>query len=260
MRGLPATLALALGLLLATGFALRPLAGPVSAELARGEPAGPPPGLGELAGEGVFGGLLGGFRAVVADFLWLRVNALWEDGDLPGTQTALRLVGLVDPRPLFFWVNGARMIGYDMPGWRIEAAGGPEAVPVSVQQRIDEEQARLAIAHLERGLVHHPRNPWLYIEIANLQLHRRHDVEAAAAFYRLAAVQAGAPYFAARIHGELLRRLGRDREAYDWLVAVHRRLPPDDPRAVPEVVLARIRVLEEKLALPVAERYRPDRP
>jgi hypothetical protein len=194
---------------------------------------------------------------VMADLLWLRTNALWEDRDLPGTVAAIKLVTTVDPRPVGFWLNGARMIGYDMSGWRIDAAGGPETVPESVQRRVEAVQAQMALAYLEKALAAHPRHPLIYVEMANLHLHRRGDHAAAAACYRLAAEQPGAPHFAARIHGELLRQLGRDREAYAWLVALHPKLPLDDPAAAPTLVLTRIRALEAKLGIPSAERYRP---
>jgi len=246
--------------LLAAGAVLRPVEAPAWRTVARAQPVFEQRSLEVAAGQGLLLGLLGGFRAVGADLLWLRANAQWEAADLAATHRTLRLVTAVDPRPLGFWVNGARMIGYDMPGWRIDAAGGCDAVPATVQRRIDEEQAALALAHLEQALVFHPGHPLIYVEMANLHLHRRNDLGAAAAFFKLAAQQPKAPRFAARIHAELLQRLGRDREAYAWLVALHPTLPVDEPAARAEVVLARIHVLEEKLAVPGAERYRPGRP
>ena len=66
-----------------------------------------------------------------------------------------------------------------------------------------------------------------------------------------------APYYAARIYAELLRRLGRPRDAYVWLRHLHATLPPDDEAAMPGVVLQRIRDLEGVLAIPPGERYAP---
>jgi hypothetical protein len=67
----------------------------------------------------------------------------------------------------------------------------------------------------------------------------------------------GEPYYAARIYGELLRRLGREREAYLWLCRLHPNLPTEDPEAMAEVVLKRIRGLEEALSIPEGDKYRP---
>ena len=206
------------------------------------------------AGQGVTLGLLGGFRAIVADFTWLRLHVIWEQRDLPATDTLLRLVTAVDPRPLYFWVNGARIIAFDMTAWRIAAAGGYDAVPVAEQERIGGEQARLAIRRLEEAMTFHPANAALWIERANIELNRLHDTAAAAASYRRAWEQPGAPYYAARLHAELLRRLGRKTEALAWLIALYPQLPPDDEGT--DVVLGRIRDLERELRVPPAQAYR----
>src|SRR5688500_3946230 len=76
------------------------------------------------AGQGVTLALLGGFRALVADALWIRMYVLWERRDLPGTQTLIQLVTAIDPRPVYFWKNGARIVANDLAAWRIDAAGG----------------------------------------------------------------------------------------------------------------------------------------
>lgn len=209
------------------------------------------------AGEGVMVGLLGGFRALTADLLWVRTNAVWEQRDLPATQTMIRLVTVVDSRPLMFWINGARMIAYDMPVWRTDDAGGDAVVPSAVRRRFDHEQARAALDLLARGLSHHPDSPLLLIEMGNIHGRRLGDLETCAAYYRRAALRPDAPYYAARIHAEMLKQLGRPEAAYQWLIEVHPGLPTNDPMAMPEVVLGRIRELEDQLGMPVDARYVP---
>lgn len=211
------------------------------------------------AGEGIMVGLLGGFRAVTADFLWVRTNAVWEEQDLPGAQTLIKLTTTVDSRPLIFWINGARMIGYDMPVWRIDALArdGVDA-PAVVQARIFDEQARAAIDVLERARAYHPDEPLLLVEIANIRHRKMGDLATAAELYRRAALMPRAPYYVARIYAEMLRQLGRDHEALAWLVETHRGLPGGDPMAMADIVLGRIRELEAKLGLPDGERYRPE--
>ncbi|HQF38190.1 MAG TPA: hypothetical protein PK322_03640 [Opitutaceae bacterium] len=249
------------GVLATAGLALRPIEAPAWAAQIRQQPALEWRSVEGAMGQGLSLGLLGGFRALAADLLWLRANVSWERNDLAGTAAALQLVGAVDPRPVAFWLNGARMIGYDMPYWRIEALGGEAALPATVVGRVHEEQARVAIAHLRKAFVHHPDDPLLHIEIANFLLQKLGDLAGATEHYRRAAQQPTAPFYAARVHAELLRRQGRDRAAYDWLLAVHPTLPPEreNPYAMADTVLARIRELEEKLALAPAERYQPGR-
>jgi hypothetical protein len=253
----PGTGALVAVALLGAGFALQTLAAPAWARLRTGRMELPSAvSLGAL-GQGTSLSVLGGWRAVAADFAWLRVNAAWERRDLPATQTAIRLVTTIDPRPLVFWLNGARMLAYDMPDWRIEAAGGYDRVPAAVQARIAEEQAALGLRLLDDALIQHPNLPALFIEQAGIHFQRRHDFAAAATYYRRAAEQPGAPYFAARIYAELLRRLGRTAEAYAWLVQLHPTLPRDVEAAQADDVLARIRELETRLNIPPASAYRP---
>ncbi|HEY5550838.1 MAG TPA: hypothetical protein VIK52_03055 [Opitutaceae bacterium] len=251
------TVAVTLVVLTATGFVLRPLEATAWAEV-RARGAGiDAAGLEGAVGQGVVAGLLGGFRALAADFLWLKANSNWEEMDLPATQTTIRAVTAIDPRQLYFWVNGARMIAYDMPVWRIERAGGPDAVPASVQARIDEEQARVALGLLADAQRFHADNPTLVIEVANIHLRRLGDVATAAQLYREAAELPGAPFYAARIHAELLRNLGRRHEALEWLVGVHPTLPRDVPEAMSGIVLARIHELEDELGVSAESRYNP---
>jgi tetratricopeptide (TPR) repeat protein len=246
-----------LGILVVTGLLTGWLSEPAWKAMRADEPALHAHELDQTLGQGLTIGLLGGFRAIVADFLWLQTNTAWEEQDLPTTQNLIRLVSAVDPRPLFFWINGSRMIGYDMPSWRIQAAGGYSVVPQSVQTRFDSEQAAIALDHLRRGLTYHPNQPYLFIEMAGIHQHRLKDLESAAKLLRKAAEQDGAPYYAARIHAELLRRIGKKEEAYQWLKELHPTLNPTDPFAMPDLVLERIRELENELAVPEGQIYDP---
>jgi len=215
--------------------------------------------LRESPGAGALFGWLGGFRALAADLLWLRMYAAWERRDLPGTQTLIRAVVAVDPRPAYFWINGARILAYDQPVWRIEAEGGYEAVSAERRRVIEVEQARLALRLLEEARGLHASAAAMWTEQANIELNKLGDLAAAAASFRRAWEQPAGPYYAARIHGELLRRMGRHREAYDWLCSLYPKLPPDDEAADAPLVLARIRELERVLALPPAATFRSGR-
>ena len=244
-----------LGGLALTGAALRWMEAPLWAALRAEQPALRLDSAAAAAGQGVTLGLLGGFRAIVADFTWLRLHVIGEQRDLAATDTLLRLVTTIDPRPLYFWVNGARIIAFDMTAWRIAEAGGHEVLPAVQRDRLGAEQARLAIRLLEEAMTFHPGNAALWIERANIELNRLRDGEAAAESYRKAWEQPGAPTYAARLHAELLRRLGRKAEALVWLTRLHPQLPPEEEGT--ELVLSRIRDLERELAVPVMQTYRP---
>lgn len=248
-------LAVVLGLFVA-GVALRPIEAPAWEEVRAQQPALRLDSLKDALGQGVTVGLLGGFRAIVADLFWIRTNAIWEDYDLPGTQTSIKLVTAIDPRPLYFWLNGSRMIAYDMPNWRIDQSGGYDVVPEAVKRRFDEEQSAVAVDYLDTALDFHPEHPLLVLEIGNIHLNRLKDVETASRYYLRASQHPEAPYYAARIYAELLRRLDRRPEAYEFLKKLHPTLPPDDIMAQANVVLDRIRELEAELEIPASQRYR----
>jgi hypothetical protein len=165
----------------------------------------------------------GGLRAVAADFAWLRAYAGWEDCDAARTESLLDLVVALDPRPLPFWLNGARMIAYDFPVWRINAPGS--RIGAAEARRIEVAAAERALTFLERAHTAHPNSAAVWIERANIELNGLHDPAAAAESYRRASELPGAPYFAARVHAELLRRLGRKAFIRGCRVAMKRPKP-----------------------------------
>ena len=186
------------------------------------------------AGHAVWPAICGGLRPLVASGCWLRANLAWERRDETATIAWLDLTVATDERPAYFWLNGSRMLAYDMPAWKVDAGS-----------RRDEDFTRRALDFLEKGLHWRGADSALLIEMGNLHLRRRGDLESAARYYGRAAEMPGAPYYAARIHAELLLALGRPVEALMWLRQVLPGLPPDEPAARRLVVESRIRVLEE---------------
>ena len=197
--------------------------------------------LRQLGGSGVLG-VLGGMRAAVASGFWLRANRAWERQDAAETVALLNLTVAADERPLYFWLNGARMLAYDLPAWRVTAD-----MPEAVRRKTVADGADAAQAFLMAGLQTHPRSTEFMLELANIELRARGDREAAAGWFRRAAGEPGAPYFAARIYAELLRGLGRPDEALVWLKQILPGLPADDPAAARAVVDQRIKALEAEL-------------
>lgn len=244
--------------LAATGAAVQRIAAPEWKIIRSEQPALRIDSTALRVGQGITLGLLGGFRGVIADILWIRGEVLWEERDLPALETMLHLVTTIDPRPLYFWLNGARILAYDMPGWRANNAGGHGEVPAGVQRRFAIEQAQLALSFLDRAMKFHPASAELWIERANIELTRLGDIPAAAECYRHAWSEPGAPYYAGRLYAELLRRIGHKAEAYAWLRKLHPLLPENDEAAGAEIVLGRIRELERELGVPANLAYQPN--
>lgn len=244
------------GLALA-GWALQGLQVPLWARVQSRQPALRLDSPWASAGQGVLLGVMGGFRSAVADILWLRMAGAWEAHDAPATERWLELVTAIDPAPLYFWINGARIIAYDLPEWPQQEAGGRGPATATLRSHRIRAAGLRARQWLEEARQFHPASAALWIEQANLELNRLGDLRAAAASYRRAWEQPQAPYYAARLHGELLRRLGEPAAALAWLVRLHPHLPATDEAAGAALVLSRIRVLEAQLGVPVEQVYVP---
>ena len=266
------------GALAATGWAVGPLEQPAWEVVRATQPALRLDSLQNAMGQGITVGLLGGFRAILADFFWIKANAEWEHSEPAVTQGWLKLVTTIDPRPLYYWLGAARIMALDMPVWRINAIGPYDEVPAGVRARIEAEQAELAIKYLEEGLTYHPGEGWFYVDIAMYQMNKLRDTAKAAETFRLAAEQPHAPFLAGRIYAELLwHKLNRPQEAYDWLVKIYPTLPKapgstgaehetaearkgsdnDIETAQADIVLERIRALEKELLIPAEKLFKP---
>ena len=241
-------------LLILLGLLSRPIEAPAWKAVKVGQPEMNLEGLEGGLGQGLVIGVLGGFRAILADFLWIRTNTIWERKDRVKLDSMVRLVTTLDPRPDFFWINGSRMIAYDVPNWRIREEGGYSDVSEDRQQAINLEQSAQAFDLIDQALDFHPDNAKLYLEKAQINLNRLKDDANAAKWFLRASEQDDAPYFAARIHAELLRKQGLDLEAYDFLKNLHLELP-NTPSAQKSIILERILDLEKTLEIPFWERF-----
>jgi tetratricopeptide (TPR) repeat protein len=240
--------------LLLLGVVTRPLEAPAWQVVKAGQPEMNLQALEGALGQGLVVGVLGGFRAIMADFLWIRTNMIWERRDRVQLDAMVRVVTTLDPRSEFFWINAARMVAYDVPHWRIHEEGGYTLVPDRREQVIVREQVQQACAMLERAREFHPQRAKLYLETGQIYLNRLKDYAQAAEWFLLASQQPDAPYYAARIYSELLRRQGKDAEAYAFLKQLYVDLP-DDPYAQKGIILDRIHDLEVSLQVPIWKRF-----
>lgn len=199
-------------------------------------------------GEGARGDGSLGLRSAAADFAWIGAQAAWERQDPVATTAAIRRAVTWDPDRRLFWINGARMIAYDLAAWRIARAGGAGSVPVGTEQRWRDEQALQALAHLAAARVRFPDDAGLLIEQGNIELWARGNLARAADAFGLAASLSGAPAYALRLEVGLLRRLGRADEALRRLEK--RRAASGDSTAdavAAEWIVTTIELLREEL-------------
>jgi len=238
------------------GLITRPIEGYAWKTVKAGQPEMNLKAIEGALGQGIVIGVLGGFRAIMADFLWIRTNTIWENRDRVKLDAMIRLVTTIDPRPDFFWLNSARMIAYDVPNWRIQSEGGYFDLPEARQQEIDREQSEQAFALLETAREFHPDNSKFYLETGQIYLNRLKDNVNAAKWYLTASEMPDAPFYAARVYAELLRRDGRNKEAYEFLKELYAKLP-NVKLAQKPVILDRIREVEVVLKIPFWNRFNP---
>lgn len=241
-----------------TGVFVRPVEEPAWQWVREREPALQLESLQDVLGQGVLVGVFGGFRSMIANLLWIRGQGYWQNRDLPAMQSLINLVLAVDPRPTFFWLNGARILAYDMPHWRIRELGGERNVPEIVQNQVREEHNLLGISLLHRAMAYHPETAAYPIEIGLILSRRMGRTEEGAEYYRRAAEMPGAPPFAARIYAELLRRAERTEEAYVWLMDHIQTLDRTYYERSFQLALSRIREMEEELGIAPQDRFQID--
>lgn len=206
------------------------------------------------AGQGMLLATLGGFRSLLADLQWLRTTSAWDKEDTAKTLASIQFTVAIDPRPAFFWRNGARMIGYDMRHWDSAIDG----IGNGSQEAASEELALAAINFLRLAMRQHPEDYTFPVDIGHIYMNRLNDYEAAAATYLFVHENyPEAPYYIGRLHAQLLQKAGKLAEAYKFLTRAYEKLPAKDPYARKELVLRRIRSLERKLKVPPENRVKP---
>ncbi len=199
-------------------------------------------------GQGLSVAVLGGYRSVTANMVWLSKNRNWEKRDLVGTFAKIGLVTSIDPRPEIFWLNGARIIANDMPAWVVGDRNTNQLASTEEGRKVAHQYAKRALLLLEKSRVHHSDNPDIYLEEAMIYWLKLDDLERAAERVLRATQAMNPPYHAFRIYGEMLTRLGRKQEALGFLERHYKTLPDNSPEAMKIVVGDRIRALRQELA------------
>ncbi len=248
--------------LMLVGALLKPLSTQVWEKVRAAQPELSLLDLKDGLGQGMLLGVFGGFRSLIADFVWISGNGDWEKRDRAKTETMIHLALTLDPTNSFFWRNGARILAYDIPVWRLrdEMKLNPDDRENPMVKQVRLEQCARAFELLDKTITREPNNPWPYTEKAQIYNLVLKDTENAAIWFGKASALPRAPYFAGRIRAELLVKMGKVREAYDCLLHFYNDLPTNDPYAARDFVYDRLRELEDELKLPQSERMQGERP
>jgi len=203
--------------------------------------------LRERIGQTAFVAILGGFRSVVADLLFIDGYFAWERVDWPHLLMRLRQVTILQPHVIMFW---------DVAGWHMAWNAGTAALndsskPPIARKRLEREYIEIGRDFLEHGVANNPQNPQLYEALARLYRDKLHDHDRAAENFLKASRLPGCAAYDERVAAyELSYCEGREREAYDHLRALYDR---GEKERLPTLI-ARLRAMEERLGVPPAER------
>lgn len=205
-------------------------------------------GLFERVGQMGFVAALSGFRAVIADALWIHASVVWERVDWAAMKLDFDTVTALQPRCVLFW---------DMAAWHMYANASIAALEDRKQPRqalrlkAQREYWKLGEDYLVRGIANNPDSARLHISLGTLYKDRFEDHAKAAEVYARGAKIPDAPVYVGRFAVyELAHTPGREREAYEQLLALYHR--GEDERL--PTLLKLLGELQEKLEVPAAQK------
>src|SRR5437763_5705930 len=208
--------------------------------------------LREKLGQLGFIAALSGFRAIVADALFIQAHVAWERTEWGRILLLFRHITTLQPRVLLFWDTAAWHMA-----WNASVAAMNDRTQPRLALRVKAQREYFALGKdfLEHGIQNNPDRPQLYEALARLYKEKYKDHERAAEFYAKAAALPDAATFDRRFSAyELSYCEGREREAYERLRGLY---DEGEQERLPTLI-ARLKFLEDKLTIPQDQRI-PDK-
>jgi len=204
--------------------------------------------LREKLGQLGFIAALSGFRAAVADILFIQAYVAWERTEWGRVLFLFRQITTLQPHSVLFWDTAAWHMAWNAS---VAAMQDPAQPRLALRVKAQREYFALGKDFLERGIENNPGKPQLYEALARLYQQKYQDHERASEYYTKAATLPEAPSYDKRFAAyELSYCEGREREAYERL----RHLYDLGERERVPTLIARIKFLENKLDIPLEQR------
>ena len=204
--------------------------------------------LRERIGQTNFIAALSGFRAPIADILWIQAHTAWEKTEYGIMAHIFDNVTSLQPRNYYFWDNAAWHMAWNGSVFVFE---NPKQSRLGIRKKEQREFFDLGEDFLIRGIRNNPKSYHLRQTYALFLEQKRQDECGAAEQYRLGALLKDAPQYmerAAAIH--LARCPGNEKLAYDQLRNLWMR--GNDERK--PTVITLIKSLENQLQIPEEQR------
>jgi hypothetical protein len=205
-------------------------------------------GLREQIGQMAFLAALSGFRALVADGLYLYAHALWERTEWGRMKLNFDGVVALQPRCVLFWDQAAWHMAWNAS---VAAREDPRQPREALRIKAQREYFKLGEDYLLRGVANNPDSPTLYDRLGFLYRDKYGDHCKAAEVYARCVQVPGAPAYARRFAAyELAQCPGHEREAYEQLRALYQK---GQEEHLP-TLLKWLGILQEKLDIPKEQR------
>lgn len=198
---------------------------------------------------------LSGFRAVVADVLWIQAHSAWERTEWGRMQLLFDAVTSLQPRCMMFWDMASWHMAWNASVAALNDRNQPrEALRIKAQR----EYFKVGEDYILRGIQNNPDKGFLYEKAGAFYDQKMHDSCKAAEYFAKAATFPDAfPYVKRLAAFRLAECPGHEREAYEKLVALYK-MGKDEQ--VP-TLFTKLRELQEKLSVPEEQRiYSPQIP
>jgi tetratricopeptide (TPR) repeat protein len=199
--------------------------------------------LREKLGQLGFVAALSGFRAIVADALFIQAHVAWERTEWGRILLLFRHITTLQPRMLLFWDTASWHMA-----WNASVAAMNDQTQPRLALRVKAQREYFALGKdfLERGIKNNPDRPQLYEALARLYKEKYKDHERASEFYaRASALPDAAPFDRRFSAYELSYCEGREPEAYERL----RQLYDEGEQERLPTLIARLKFLEDKLKI-----------
>jgi hypothetical protein len=202
--------------------------------------------LRQQAGQAGFVAAFGGLRAAVADLLWIKAHVAWQDVQYGRMKLLFDTCTAMQPRRVMFW---------DSSAWHM-AWNGAAHVQNTVQDPQERDRKmreffKIGEDYLLRGIENNPESWELYDRLGLLYHDKFKDSAKAAAAYDEASKRPGRLDYTRRFAAYLLAEVpGREREAYDRLLALYR----EGEQEWLDTLLKQLQLLERKLKIPLEQR------
>lgn len=204
--------------------------------------------LREQIGQLGFLAALGGFRALVADGLWIQAHIDWTRTQWGKMLFLFNNVTALQPRNLMFWEMSSWHMAYNASAYAIQDTTQPR---LALRLKHQHEYFLIGKGLLERGIENNPDRYNLYEALGTLLRDKLQDHLAASVQFEKASKFPDSPAYDERFAAyELSYSPGHERQAYDWLLRLYNigekeRLP---------TLCSRLKYLQETLNIPESQR------